>query len=191
MTRCHEPLSDASLIARIMTQRDQHAFRQLVLRYQSPVRRWARRLCNGDETAADDLAQEVFIKVYRSLHTFRGEARFSTWLYRIAFNLAASQKRLARERWTNIDLEDAAIEVEARQAHDSHADAADASRDLESAMARLSQPQQWALRLSLEEELTHEEVAEVMGIPLGTVKTHLLRGKQALRVYLSSWQETA
>ncbi len=189
MTRDQEPLSDAGLIARVMTQGDQHAFRQLVLRYQSPVRRWARRLCNGDEAAADDLAQEVFIKVYRSLDTYRGQARFSTWLYRIAFNLAASQKRLARERWIHVDLEDAADEVDALRSH-SGAGAVEAKRDLEAAMARLSQPQQWALRLSLEEELTHEEVAEVMGIPLGTVKTHLLRGKQALRTQLSSWQET-
>lgn len=186
-----EPLSDAGLIARVMTQQDQHAFRQLVLRYQSPVRRWARRLCNGDEAAADDLAQEVFIKVYRSLHSFRGEARFSTWLYRIAFNLAASQKRLARERWTKVDLEDVTPELDSHQVHAGHAGSLDARRDLEAAMARLSQPQQWALRLSLEEELTQEEVAEVMGIPLGTVKTHLLRGKKALRTHLSSWQETA
>lgn len=189
MTRDQESLSDAGLIARVMTQRDQHAFRQLVLRYQSPLRRWARRLCNGDEAAADDLAQEVFIKVYRSLHTYRGQARFSTWLYRIAFNLAASQKRLARERWTHVDLEDSVDEVDALRGH-TDTGATDARRDLESAMARLSQAQQWALRLSLEEELTHEEVAEVMGIPLGTVKTHLLRGKQALRTHLSSWQET-
>lgn len=186
-----EPLSDAGLIARVMTQQDQHAFRQLVLRYQSPVRRWARRLCNGDEAAADDLAQEVFIKVYRSLHSFRGEARFSTWLYRIAFNLAVSQKRLARERWTRIDLEDVTPELESHQVQPGHAGSVDARRDLEAAMAQLSQSQQWALRLSLEEELTQEEVAEVMGIPLGTVKTHLLRGKKALRTHLSSWQETA
>lgn len=185
----NDSMSDAGLIARVMTQRDQHAFRQLVLRYQSPVRRWARRLCDGNEAAADDLAQEVFIKVYRSLHTYRGQARFSTWLYRIAFNLAASQKRLARERWTNVDLDDVADEVDALQGR-SCSDPAEARRDLDGAMARLSQPQQWALRLNLEEELTQEEVAEVMGIPLGTVKTHLLRGKQALRTHLSSWQET-
>lgn len=189
MTPDNDALSDAGLIARVMTQRDQHAFRQLVLRYQSPVRRWARRLCDGDEAAADDLAQEVFIRVYRSLHTYRGQARFSTWLYRIAFNLAASQKRLARERWTNVDLDDVADEVDALQGH-SGSDPAEAKRDLDGALARLSRPQQWALRLSLEEELTQEEVAEVMGIPLGTVKTHLLRGKRALRTYLSSWQET-
>jgi len=185
----NDSMSDAGLIARVMTQRDQHAFRQLVLRYQSPVRRWARRLCDGDEAAADDLAQEVFIKVYRSLHTYRGQARFSTWLYRIAFNLAASQKRLARERWINVDLDDVANELDALQGH-SGSDPTEARRDLDGAMARLSQPQQWALRLNLEEELTQEEVAEVMGIPLGTVKTHLLRGKQALRTHLSSWQET-
>lgn len=189
MERQHDSLSDAGLIARVMTQRDPHAFRQLVLRYQSPLRRWTRRLCDGDESAADDLAQEVFIKVYQSLHSYRGEARFSTWLYRIAFNLAASQKRLARERWTRVDLDDAATEVDAASHQPSHTGPTEARRDLEGALALLSEPQQWALRLSLEEELTHEEVAEVMGLALGTVKTHILRGKKALKSYLSSWQE--
>lgn len=186
MSTDSQPLSDAALIARVMTQRDQHAFRQLVLRYQSPLRRWTRRFCGDDEAAADDLAQEVFIKVYRSLHSFRGEARFSTWLYRIAFNLAASQKRLARERWTSVALDEATPELDVDVVLDG---TTDAHRDLEAALARLSQAQQWALRLHLEEELTQEEVAQVMGLPLGTVKTHLLRGKKALRIHLASWQE--
>lgn len=184
-----DPLSDASLIARVITQQDPHAFRQLVLRHQSSVRRWARRLCDGDDAAADDLAQEVFIKVYRALPTYRGEARFSTWLYRVAFNLAASQKRLARERWQAVDLEQAGEEIEQVTGSMAAGEWADASRDLSSAMEALSQAQQWALRLSLEEGLTQEEVAEVMALPLGTVKTHIRRGKQALQSLLSDWRE--
>lgn len=185
-----DALSDAGLIARVITAQDQHAFRQLVLRYQSPVRRWGRRLCNGDEAAADDLAQEVFIRAYRALPTYRGQARFSTWLYRIAFNLAASQRRLARERWQTVELEDAEPELARTKPTGAGMDAADARRDLETAMAELSEPQQWALRLHLEEGMSHQEVAEVMGIPLGTVKTHVMRGKRALKARLSSWQET-
>lgn len=183
--------SDAALIARVLTQRDQHAFRQLVLRYQSPVRRWARRLCNGDLAAADDLAQEVFLKAYRSLDGFRGQARFSTWLYRITFNLAVSQKRLARERWVQVELPDVEDEVKGGHAACTHAESAEVQRDLASAMHQLAQAQQWALRLSLEEGMSHEEIASIMDIPLGTVKTHLLRGKQKLRDILSHWREKA
>lgn len=172
-------VSDESLIARVITQRDQHAFGQLVLRYQSPLRRWARRFCRGDEQAADDLAQETFIKAYRAMPNYRGQARFSTWLYRIAFNLAASQRRLARERWQQVEF----------PYEDQAPMQTDAQMDLEAAMARLSEPQQLAIRLSLEEGMTHEEVAEVMAIPLGTVKTHILRGKQTLKGLLASWRE--
>lgn len=183
----HNALSDAGLIARVIAQRDSHAFRQLVLRHQSSVRRWARRFCDGNEAAADDLAQEVFIRVHRALPTYRGEARFSTWLYRITFNIAISQKRLARERWQAVNLEEAETELN----HPEHPmKSAEVRRDLESAMAALSEPQQWALRLNLEEGLSHQEVSDVMGIPLGTVKTHILRGKRALQARLAPWQET-
>ncbi len=182
--------SDAILIARVLSQNDQHAFRQLVLRYQSPVRRWARRLCKDDAAAADDLSQEVFIRAYRSLHGFRGRARFSTWLYRITFNLAASQKRLSRDAWHNLDLSDTGESEWDPAVDQTESGNADIQRDLEQAMARLKQAEQWALRLSLEEGMSHEEVAEVTGIPLGTVKTHLLRGKQQLRKTLAHWRET-
>lgn len=182
--------SDGALIARVVSQRDQHAFRQLVLRYQSPVRRWARRLCNDDVAAADDLAQEVFIKAYRSLDNFRNQAQFSTWLYRITFNLAASQKRLSRDAWQNLDLSETAELVRDSAESQTESIASDVQRDLELAMTKLTQPEQWALRLSLEEGMSHEEVTEVMGIPLGTVKTHLLRGKQKLRRILAPWRET-
>ena len=65
----------------------------LVLRYQSQLRLWAHRLCDGDAHLADDLAQEAFIKAYAALGAFRAESKFSTWLYRIAFNIAANRWR--------------------------------------------------------------------------------------------------
>ena len=84
---------DQELIARVVAKKDQHAFAQLVLRYQSQLRLWARRLCDGDVHLADDLAQETFIKAYAALGAFRAESKFSTWLYRIAFNIAANRWR--------------------------------------------------------------------------------------------------
>lgn len=189
----HTP-SDASLIARVLGQSDQHAFRQLVLRHQSPLRRWTRRLCNGNLAAAEDLAQEVFLKAYQSLDSYRGDARFSTWLYRIAFNLAASQKRRARERYPHVEWSE--LKEQGQDTHTatgiepSHTPTADARRDIDRALARLGEAQHWALRLSLEEGMSHEEIAAIMSIPLGTVKTHLLRGKEQLRKQLACWQET-
>lgn len=183
------PMSDAGLIARVLSRGDQHAFRQLVLRYQSPVRRWGRRLCKGDEAAGDDLAQEVFIKAHRSLRQYRGEARFSTWLYRIAFNLAASRRRLVREQWEAVEWDEHGEQaLQARQGC-SDSMASDMRRDLDAALAGLSEAQQITLRLSLEEGMSHEEIASIMALPLGTVKTHLLRGKQKLRQQLAPWRE--
>src|SRR5512137_1411145 len=89
------PVTDALLIARVLVQDDRHAFSELVRRYQSGVRATLRRLTAGNHALADDLAQETFMLAYRNLKSFRQEARFSTWLYRIATNafLADARKR--------------------------------------------------------------------------------------------------
>src|SRR5512139_672047 len=89
------PDSDAALIARAVVQDDRHAFAELVRRHQSSVRACLRRLTAGNHALADDLAQETFVLAWRNLKSFRQEARFSTWLYRIATNcwLADARKR--------------------------------------------------------------------------------------------------
>lgn len=175
-------LSDQDLIARVVSRRDQHAFAQLVLRYQSALRIWARRLCNGDTHLADDLAQETFMKAYAALGAFRAEAKFSTWLYRIAFNIAANRWRAKKIEWCELDEND---EVEAEQCSVSQFHA---QKDVEAAMQTLSAGQQLAIRLCYEDGFSHEEAATIMGIPLGTVKTHIARGKQKLQTRLASWQ---
>src|SRR6266480_6299906 len=80
------PLSDAQLIARCVVCDDRHAFAELVKRHQSSVRACLRKLTSGNAALSDDLAQETFIQAWRNLKSFRQEARFSTWLYRIATN---------------------------------------------------------------------------------------------------------
>ena len=89
------PLTDAQLIARVVVHDDRHAFSELVRRHQSAVRTTLRRLTAGNHALADDLAQETFMLAYRNLKSFRQEAQFSTWLYRIATNafLADARKR--------------------------------------------------------------------------------------------------
>ena len=90
-------IPDQELIARVVAKKDQHAFSQLVLRYQSQLRLWARRLCDGDAHLADDLAQETFIQAHRSLVHFRGEAGFPTWLLGIAHNHWRNARRRQRD----------------------------------------------------------------------------------------------
>lgn len=176
-------LSDQELIQRVLTKQDQRAFAQLVLRYQSQLRTWCRRLSNGDAAAGDDLAQEVFIKAYAALAAFKMEAKFSVWLYRIAFNAAASKWRRKTLDWCDLE------------AVPEYADAADYAaeiintRHLAAALERLSEPQQIALRLCFEDDLTHGEAASIMNIPLGSLKTHINRGKQRLKQLLADWSE--
>ena len=90
-----EPVTDAALIARALLADDRHAFAELVKRHQSAVRATLRKLTAGNHALADDLAQEAFVLAWRNLKSFRQEARFSTWLYRIATNcwLADARKR--------------------------------------------------------------------------------------------------
>lgn len=88
--------SDADLIARVLEAGDPNAFGELVRRYQSPVRAFLRKLTRGDDALADDLAQETFLRAWRKLETFRGESRFSTWLFGIAVN--EFRTRLRRDR---------------------------------------------------------------------------------------------
>ena len=91
------PVSDAQLIARAVVQDDRHAFGELVRRHQSAVRSTLRRLTGGNIAHADDLAQETFLLAYRNLKSFRQEAKFSTWLYRIAYNVFLADARKIKE----------------------------------------------------------------------------------------------
>src|SRR6202011_4025673 len=82
------PVSDGQLIARVVVSDDRHAFSELVRRHQSSVRAMLRKLAGGNAALADDLAQEAFLLAYRNLKSFRQDAKFSTWLYRIEIGRA-------------------------------------------------------------------------------------------------------
>jgi DNA-directed RNA polymerase specialized sigma24 family protein len=88
-------LTDADLIARVLSSADKNAFGALVRRYQSPVRSFLTRMTHGDSHLADDLAQETFLKAWQKLAAFRGEARFSSWLFGIALNEFRSRRLIS------------------------------------------------------------------------------------------------
>ena len=178
--------SDADLILAVLERDDRRAFARLVERHQSVVRTVLRRLTKGDAALADDLAQETFVLAWRNLGTFRFEARFSTWIYRIAFNAWQSEARKKREVLMEID--DAAPPP-GSGAFDEMPDVA--SRvDLERALATLSDGERAAIAACYYADLSHEEAAAALGIPVGTVKTHVLRAKVKLRARLASKEES-
>lgn len=174
---------DRALVARVLLTEDRRAFEQLMRRHQGMVRAQLRRLLHGDYARADDLAQETFLLAWRKLHQFRGEARFSTWLYRIAYSCFLQ----ARRKWgPEVDIAEG-VEDPAGSTTGPR-DAADLRLDIERAMGRLSAAEQAVLLHVVQMGLSHEEAAYVLDMPLGTVKSHARRGKDRLRALLADWQ---
>jgi RNA polymerase sigma factor (sigma-70 family) len=170
--------SDTDLIARVLAHEDHPAFGELVRRHQSFVRAFLARLVRGDAHLADDLAQETFLQAWQKLGRFRGEAKFSTWLLGIAYN----QFRNAARRRKDLAWED----LSANQPEPAAAEVPPGLRlDLANALERLHPMEQTAILLCCQNGLSHEEAAQVLEIPIGTVKTHVLRGREKLKRLLS------
>ena len=185
-------ISDAQLIARVVVQDDRHAFSELVRRHQSAVRATLRRLAAGNAALADDLAQETFLLAYRNLKSFRQDAKFSTWLYRIAYNVFLGDARKTRE----LELpEDANLET--AQWGDAEPPPTierqvSLKSDLDRAMSVLGLPKGLAITAKVtDNDLSHEEAASVLGWPVGTVKTNILRAKQKLKARMAAWAPDA
>ncbi len=178
--------SDADLILAVQSRDDRRAFGELVERHQSQVRSVLRRLTRGDTMLADDLAQEAFVLAWRNIAKFRFESRFSTWLYRIAFNAWQSEARKRREVLMDIDDDSP---PPGSEAWDEMPDVA-SCLDLERAMAGLSDGERAAISACYYADLTHEEAALALQLPVGTVKTHILRAKAKLKARLSTKEET-
>lgn len=172
--------SEIELIQRCVHQGDVRAFEFLVEQHQSQLRYSLRQLTGWDEALADDLAQNTFIKAYRSIGRFRMDSKFSTWLYRIAYNEFVSH---CRKNAHTLVAEEEAPELRVKET------GADLHRDLAKAMGYLSPEQRTALHLSLHRQYTQEEIAEIMECPLGTVKSHILRGREKLKTALADWRE--
>jgi RNA polymerase sigma factor (sigma-70 family) len=177
-------ISDAELIAKVLLDDNRHAFATLVRRHQSAVRGLLRRLAKGNEALADDLAQETFIKSYQSLKSFRGGAKFSTWLHRIAYNAFISH---VRSQKVTVEYDDATMEP----GHHEETQSINLAHDLQQAMNRLNDAERSAIQLCCQCDFSHSEAAEILQQPLGTIKTNIARGKEKLREQLAAWQEVA
>ena len=179
-------MEDAPLIARVVADDDRHAFSALVRRHQSAVRSFLLRMTCGDSALADDISQETFLLAYRHISKYRSEGGFASWLFSIAYRTFASEKR--KRRWSVEELREAPeapfLEVP-RQALQSDRDAAG---DIARAMRHLREPERACLSLCYQWGMSHQEAARVLDFPVGTVKTHVNRGKAKLRERLSSYR---
>jgi RNA polymerase sigma-70 factor, ECF subfamily len=173
-------LTDADLVTRVLVDDDQHAFGELVRRHQSSVRGLLRQLTRTDLALADDLAQEAFVRAYRNIRSFRGEARFSTWLYRIAYNCFREE---ARRRKELVGIDEERLQAE----QDPQTVDPGLRHDLVHALSLLPLHERSAVTLCCQNGLSHDEAARVLDIPLGTVKTNVLRGREKLKKMLAAW----
>lgn len=141
----------------------------------------------GSREHLDDLAQDVFLRLFRALPQFRGEALVTTYLYRIAVNVAQDEwKRRKKDRDANVSLSDETTDWENRLQHpDRNADALMEEREfqklVEEQLQRLSPVERSVLVLYHQEERTYEQIALALKLPVGTVRTHLHRGRKKLR----------
>ena len=174
-------LTDQMLVDLAISGVDQQAFSELVNRHQSSIKYSLRQLTNWNESLADDLAQEAFIQAFKGLRSFKGKAKFSSWLYRIAYNCFLQHVRKKQLQYEPLELADIPEQVVEQEDSDLH-------RQLASLLAKIEPERRSVLHLFLHKQLTHQEISNTMGIPLGTVKTHIHRGRHELQSGLSDWQ---
>jgi RNA polymerase sigma-70 factor (ECF subfamily) len=176
-------LNERELVERCRSG-DEHAFQELVDRYKDLVFALVARTVQ-DRARAEDLAQEVFLRIHRGLPYFRGEARLSTWIYRIVANVCAHDQG----RPSPVSIEDDHVRAEVVSStarRDRQFGDLELRDQLEKAIARLPPNYRLLIAAHYLEGIQYEELAEAMQLPLGTVKTQLHRAKQQLRRLLET-----
>ena len=181
-----EGLGDAECVRRVQ-KGDSDCFEILVRRHQKATFNLVYRLL-GDYDEAAEVAQEVFLSAYKAIHSFRGDANFSTWLYRIAFNHASTRRRsmnLSQQRYTPLENTDIP--------NDAPVDPADVveqkeiREEVQRALNQLDERDAALILLRDLQDVPYEEVAAMLDIPIGTVKSRLHRARQALKARLSPY----
>lgn len=186
------PDTDQMLVERTVAG-DQRAFELLVIKYQRRIQRLIGRMVR-DVDLVEDIAQETFIRAYRALHQFRGDAQFYTWLYRIAVNTAKKalvdlkrnpvmSENALRER-DDDDNETFSIgnDLTSDETPETLYAAKEIAETVSAAMQALPQELRQALTLREIDGLSYEEIAEVMNCPIGTVRSRIFRAREAVSV---------
>lgn len=170
-------ISDIALVAQVVAFGNKRAFDSLVKKYQSSIRRFFLHQTLGDKELSDDLAQETFIKAYTHLTTFKNLSNFSTWLFRIAYNVFYDYIRNRKETSGLEDWEvDATYQIEQKRIGE--------EMDIYRGLSLLKETERTCVTLHYMEDLPIEKIAAIMEIPSGTVKSHISRGKEKLANFL-------
>jgi RNA polymerase sigma-70 factor (ECF subfamily) len=177
-------LADCDLVARACAGRED-GFEELVRRYQRPIAAYVYRMV-GDYEAALDLTQEVFIKVYGSLARYRSEYKFSTWIYKIAHNAAIDHLRrhTTREQALVDEVGGEPRELSvttSKLSPEQESEREERRAEIEAVVHQLPRSYRELIVLRHAHDLSYDEIAEVTGLPLGTVKNRLFRAREAMR----------
>ena len=175
---------ETAWVRRVVEKDDHSAFEQLVRLHQSPVRQFLRRLTSGDLERADDLAQETFFKAYRHLAGYRGDGKLRSWLFSIAYQLFVSdERRLQKRRPAPLEQEPVAPRIDGRQV--------ELSRTVSPMLECLRDEERAAILMCYQHELTHEEAASALKLPLGTLKSLVRRARLKMKQMYSATKESA
>jgi RNA polymerase sigma-70 factor, ECF subfamily len=177
LTQDYYSRSPESIVVRLARNGDRRAFSELVSRRQAWIRNLMRRSC-GDMTLADDLSQQVFLQAWKTMPQLQDTGKFGPWLKRLAINVWLQHRRRNDPIRGAEDLRDEA------QATD---DPARIAIDLDAALATLPHDARLCVVLAYHEGMTHDEIAELTDMPVGTVKSHIRRGSQRLRERLAAY----
>lgn len=182
-------LSDEDLMA-LFQAGTVEAFDLLVSRYKDSLANYLYRFL-GDSKEVEDLLQETFMRVYRNRHSYRRIAKFSTWLYTIAGNLARSEYRKRKRRRVyslqsvNRDEEEYEVEIpDETFAPDRHTESTIQDRYIQEALKQIPEEFREVVVLRDVQQLSYEEIAEITGLPMGTVKSRINRGRTKLQALL-------
>ncbi|MGA9778044.1 MAG: sigma-70 family RNA polymerase sigma factor [Limisphaerales bacterium] len=191
------PDPDAVLMLRVK-RGDRAAFAELVEKYKQPVMNLVYRTLH-DETEAEDLAQNVFLQVYKSARRYESRAKFSTWLFTIARNLCLNEiRRRSRHPADSIEESHTEHEDQPRQQFEDKSSVAppekllhgELAQKIEEALAELPENQRTAILLCRQEELSYEEIARVLGCSLSATKSLIHRGRETLKEKLKPYLRT-
>lgn len=177
-------VSDRELVA-IAVDGFDGSFEELVRRYQRPIAAYVYRMVGNYESALD-LTQEIFIKVYNSLNRYRAEFKFSTWIYKIAHNAAVDHLRRSstREQSLVAGTESDSFELPIESSHltpEQESERKERRGEIESVVRALPANYRELIILRHSQDLSYEEIVEVTGLPLGTVKNRLFRAREMMR----------
>jgi len=164
-------------------QGDQDAFAQLVQRYQRHVFNLVFRMLQQYEEACE-ITQETFLAAWQALPSFRGDARFTTWLYRIAYNCSLKQldqRKRDKALQAALQAEQALEHVDNDKRADAQLEAHDRQAFIQELLSKLPAKYRIVLILRHLQDMTYEEMAEILTVPIGTIKTHLFRARNLLK----------